>query len=341
MPLKSSEAHKQLSQPNPKVRLYVFCGPDEAGSRKLMAMRVAALGEGAECVDLTPAQLKDDPARLGDEAAALSLFGGGPRWIRVHIPSGGGDEVVAAATALLELPAAEHPVLIVGGTLTARSALVKLADASSLALAVISYVPFAGDARRAVEEAASACGLTLGAGVAQAIVAASRSDRDVAMREMEKLALYLGDRREATLADWDAIGAETPGVAGDALIDAVLGGEVKNLPAALAAADATGELDIGLLRAMGRRAMLLAGSRVAVERGGDPESAARKAPLPAPQKRAFERQLTRWDAPSLARLIERLLDTEHAMKRRGESELADLQLRVELTEIARMAARSR
>ena len=65
MALKSYELKDQLTRPDPKVRLYVFAGPDEAGSRKLMATRVAALGDGAECVDLSPAQLKDDPARLG------------------------------------------------------------------------------------------------------------------------------------------------------------------------------------------------------------------------------------------------------------------------------------
>ncbi len=339
MALKSYELKDQLTRPDPKVRLYVFAGPDEAGSRKLMATRVAALGDGAECVDLSPAQLKDDPARLGDEAAALSLFGGGPRWIRVHLTSGGGDDLVAAATALLELPAAEHPVMVVGGGLTAKSALVKLADAHPAALAIISFVPEGGNARRALDDVARDCGVRLGSGVAQALIAASRGDRDVMARELEKVALYLGDGGEVTLADWEAIGAETPGAAGDALVDAVMGGEVKRLPAALAAADATGELGIGLLRALGRRAMLLAEARVAVERGADPERAVRDIRLPPAMKRGLERQIGRWDAASLARLVERVLDTEHAMK--ADSRLAELTLRAELTEIARTAARRR
>ena len=55
------------------------------------------MGAGSERIDLSGADLKGDPARLADEAAAISMFGEG-RWILVEQA---GDEIVPALDALL------------------------------------------------------------------------------------------------------------------------------------------------------------------------------------------------------------------------------------------------
>src|SRR3546814_19671149 len=61
----------------PALRLLLLHGPDEAGSRALGARYEKALGADHEHVDIPPAELKSDPARLADEAAATSMFGAG------------------------------------------------------------------------------------------------------------------------------------------------------------------------------------------------------------------------------------------------------------------------
>lgn len=105
------------------IRFYLLYGPDEAGSQSLAKRLERAMGPQAERVDLDGATLKDDPARLADEAASFSMFGD-KRWIRV---SGMGEESVPALTALLEAEAAGNPVIAVAGALKATSKLVKLA----------------------------------------------------------------------------------------------------------------------------------------------------------------------------------------------------------------------
>ena len=95
------------------------------------------MGEDAERIDLSGAELKADPARLADEAAAISMFGGA-RWILVE-PAG--DEIVPALEALIEAPAAGNPVAVVAGALKPASKLLKLALAAPAALAFASYVP--------------------------------------------------------------------------------------------------------------------------------------------------------------------------------------------------------
>ena len=61
--------------PDGSIRLFLLYGPDESGSRALAARLERAMGPGAERIDLDGATLKEDPARLADEAASFSLFG--------------------------------------------------------------------------------------------------------------------------------------------------------------------------------------------------------------------------------------------------------------------------
>ena len=74
----------------------------------------------------------------------MSLFGG-PRAIWVE-PAG--DEIADGVEALLEAPASESPVVAIAGALRKTSALLKLAEAPSAALAHCSYMP-EGPRRRA------------------------------------------------------------------------------------------------------------------------------------------------------------------------------------------------
>ena len=86
-----SQIERALARPA-DTRLFLLHGPDESGSRGLARALAAAMGADAERIDLTGAELKADPARLADEAAAISMFGGA-RWILVEQA---GDDCVAA-----------------------------------------------------------------------------------------------------------------------------------------------------------------------------------------------------------------------------------------------------
>jgi DNA polymerase-3 subunit delta len=65
-----------------------------------------------------------------------------------------GDEVVVAVEGLLEASSAGNLVVIVAGALKPTSKLLKIALASKLALALISYPPDARNAPRLVQELA-------------------------------------------------------------------------------------------------------------------------------------------------------------------------------------------
>ena len=128
-----------------ETRFFLLHGPDDSGSRALARLLGAAMGAEAERIDLSGSELKADPARLADEAASISMFGGA-RWILVD-PAG--DDCVPAAEALLDAPAAGNPVILLAGALKPASKLLKLALAAPQAMAFASYLPDARGCRPA------------------------------------------------------------------------------------------------------------------------------------------------------------------------------------------------
>lgn len=341
MLLKPAIAAQTLARPDPATRLFVLGGPDAAGSQALCDGLARAWGDGAERIDFTPAQIKDDPALLADEAASISLFGGA-RWIYVRSHSGGGDEMMVAAENLLAAPAAGNPVVVVGHGFTAKSKLSKLAETHPLAICVISYPPEGQAADRIAETLAASLGLTLDRDVARAVVAATGGDRGIMAQEIEKLALYCDATPEAparaTLAEWQAIGADLEEEDVSGAVAIVLGGRLKALPALLHTLAATGTSDIRLVRAIATRALLLARLRSQVESGQSVSQVMGSAGKAIfwKERDSVEQQLRRWDIARLARLIERLHALERALK--APQNAGTILLRAGLLDITRVAA---
>jgi DNA polymerase-3 subunit delta len=189
---KPADVTRALSRPG-ETRLFLLYGPDESGSRAWVKKLGEAMGADAERIDLRGAELKEDPARLADEAASISMFGGA-RWILVEQA---GDESLAAVEALLDAPAAGNPVAIVAGALKPASKLLKAATAAKNALALASYPPDGGNADRLVIDLARAHGLNVRSDVARRLAEAGGGNRAIIDQELAKLALYLDASTQA------------------------------------------------------------------------------------------------------------------------------------------------
>ena len=123
--------------PGPELRAVLVYGPD-AG---LVAERAKALAAGAagdlddpfRLIQLGAEQLAGDPARLADEAAALS-FSGGRRvvWVR-----GAGDGLAGACKDFVAERPGEALVVLEAGDLPARSALRKLFESAGPGVAAL------------------------------------------------------------------------------------------------------------------------------------------------------------------------------------------------------------
>lgn len=335
-----AQVEKALKAPA-ATRFFLLHGPDDSGSRALVKLLGAALGPDAERIDLTGADLKSDPARLADEAASISMFGGA-RWMLVE-PAG--DETVPAVEALLEATAAGNPVILLAGSLKPASKLLKLALAAPDALAFASYVPDAKDADRLAAELGRAEGLILRPDIARRIAESCGGNRGLIAQELAKFALYAGASPEAPKAIdhdvLDVLGAGSDEGDLSRLVGSAAGGDLRGLEAELGRLHAEGQEGIPLLRAMLRRMSLLARLRAEVEQGSSPAAvmASSGKSLFWKEKDEVGRQLGRWRSDLLAKAMARLLEAERQVKASGG--IGPLAADEELFAICRQAARLR
>lgn len=336
-----SQIEKALDAPPPDIRLFLLYGPDEAGGIALMKRLERAMGEGAERIDLDGPSLRTDPARLADEAAALSMFGD-RRWIRI---TGAGEESVAAIEALLEAAQAGNPVIALAGAIKNTAKLAKLCLDHPMTMAFASYVP---DEREAVQIAiglAREQGLRLPPDIARRIADGAGNDRALMAGEVEKLALYLDaapDRpAEATMEACEALSADAVEADIGPLVNAVMGGDIDALQHELAMLTASGTPLAAVTRPLLSRAMLIAGIHAAAEQGGGLDRAieAQGKAIFWKDKAHVQRQVRAWPLASVARLVQRLLEAERATRTsRGPGDVA---VRQHLLAVARQAARGR
>jgi DNA polymerase-3 subunit delta len=244
---------------------------------------------------------------LADEASALNLFGG----VRVVWIEPAGDDIADSVQALLELPAAESPVVAIAGSLRKTSALLKLAESSPLALTFTAYLPEGQEADRMVVDFGRRYGLKIAPPVAARIAAACANDQAVVAQELQKFALYIDASpnapKELDHGAVDAVGADSEG---DflRLADLALGGSVAELADELSRLPATGSEAIPVVRSLQRRLLMLAPARARVERGErvDAVMTSLGKALFWKDKPAVGRMLSKWSAGDLAKVAERV-----------------------------------
>ena len=317
MKVKEPQIIRALDNPDGKVRLYLLYGPDDAGSRALAARFEVAMGPDAERIDLDGATLKDDPARLADEVASFSLFGG-KRFIRVT----GGDDCTNAVVALLEVATVGNPVVMIAGALKPTSSLMKAALNHADVIAFQGYKLDGAGLETLAVHMGRVYGLRMQPGVAARLGANCLGDRAVLEREIEKFALYLDaapDRpREASEDSAAAIGADIAEADTSRLVNAVLGGDLTTVTAELTEVEA-GNGWVPAIRALQRRLILLARLRSDVDAGKSASAAVASLgkALFFKEHPLVTAQLSRWSSERLATASTRLFASERAIMASG------------------------
>lgn len=333
--------------------IFFFCGPDEAGASAAANAIIEAMPDPGERVEITGADIKRDPAMLGDEARSASLFGD-KRHIFVRAT---GDEAHDAVKALIETGEAgagdAAPVLIVATSATDKSRTAKLLEKRADGLVAMFYPPDLSSVAASVRAMADTAGLRLGGDLAERIARAAGLDVRLAQSEVTKLALYCDadpqSPKSASIGDYEAIGAATEEDGFQPLVNAVMGGELGKLDKEIRRMRELGMNPVGLLLALERRAAQLAQITAKLGPRGNFEglSKGEKAQLGIfwREERDIRMQLGRWNIPErrgsrvrkLDRLIPRLVDLHRALL--TNSQAAELLLAQDLAEIARFAAR--
>lgn len=316
MKLAGKQADRFLQEPDPSVRAVLLYGPD-AGLRRersaaLLAKTVADPNDPFSVSEISAAQLKDDPARLADEAAALT-FGGGRRFVRVRDAS---DKITDVLKDFLAGSPGDAMVVVEADDLPARSSLRKIFEAEKTAAALACY----HDDARSLEAVVRGFFEAAGMGVSREAVAFLASqlggDRELTRRELEKVALFKGGAGEVGLADVEACVGDSALLSLDDVAMATAGGNLAALERALGRSLKEGNAPVTVLRAVARhlqRVHAVAGA------GGPVEDAMRRLRPPVFWKNEaiFRAQAEAWRPGALARAMDRLMEAEAACKRSG------------------------
>lgn len=323
------------------IAIFFLCGPDEAGASSAASKLLAMLPDAGERVDMSGGELKSDPVRLVDEARSTSLFGGTRHiWARVS-----GEEAHDAVKAFLDLTEVGEtegacPVIIIATSATDKSRTAKLLIKRDDGLVGMFYQPDLGSVTTEVRAMADAAGLRLGGDLAERIARGANLDVRLAQSEIEKLALYLDaspqSPKPADAEAHNAIGAKTEEDGLMPLVNAVLSGEVRKLPAELKRMREVGLNPVGVALALERRAAQLAALSAKLEPGMDINALLDRQRVFFRDKRDLSVQLRRWNSGKLERLVPRLTQLHRNLL--ANSQTAELLLSQSLTQIARFAA---
>ncbi len=313
MKIAPARAESFVRRPDPRAHAVLVYGPDSGlvreRSRRLVEQALDGdMSDPFRFVEIGAENLVDDPARLADEAAALSLTGGR----RAVLIRAAGDSLTEMFQTFLSDPKGESLIVLEARNLAKRSSLRKLFEESAHAAALPCYgdegavlVAFIRENLRqhgvgVSREALSLLALNLG------------SDRMVTRNELSKLALYVREGGEVGLKDVLACVIDSSNLTLEDIAYAVGGGDIGALERNLTRAFLEGALPPAIVRRTSGhfQRLHLVGGRMAAGEPLERAISALKPPLFFKLKDKFRAQLGLWPPTRAQDALERLLAAE-------------------------------
>lgn len=324
MKIDARSADRFAAKPYPDIRAVLVYGPDEGlvkeRADRLTASVVEDPRDPFRVAELSMSDLKDDPARLSDEAAALA-FGGGRRVVRLRNPEDSLAPLIASF--LTDPPGGDTLVVLEAGDLPPRSKLRGLFEKEKSGAALPCYRDEEGTLESLIRETFSEAGYRATPEAVSFLRDHLGSNRLLTRRELEKLMLYKGPtedgRSSIDLDDVLACVGDSAHLTLDDLSFAVGDGNLAQVERSLTKAFAEGLYAVPLLRAVSGHFIRLQTARGYLDQGQSADQAVTKLRPPVffKAKDRFKRQLDSWGATALGTAINRLLDAEMACKRTG------------------------
>ena len=321
MKIPSNRADAFAANPDAGLRAVLIYGPDAGLVWERLNILTRAVAETTDdpfrVSEFSGDQLREDPARLGDEAAALSLIGG-RRVVRVRDAT---DTASRLFSTFLDDPASDALVLVTGGDLGPRSKLRAVFEKASEAAAVPCYSDEPQSLEGVIRLSLKTEGLQITPDALGWLTDHLGGDRAQSRREIEKLIVYMGKSTagsKATITEGDVFACigDNAALGLDNLIFAVGDGDQTTVQRVYGRLMAEAVSPISTLTAVARHLMRLYETRGYVTDGKNMEEAAAslRPPVFFKHRRRFQSQASRWPEALLARGLEILMDAELAAK---------------------------
>jgi DNA polymerase-3 subunit delta len=322
--LRDSGLEKFVASPAPDTVFLLLYGPDDGLVRDRAEKAVKAVAEDLRdpfrVADFDASDLKDDPARLNDEAFAMALTGG-RRAIRVR---NGADHLVGALTDILEAGSCENLVVVEAGNLAKGSKLRKLAEDNKAAVAGPCYGDSEQDRAGLLQKLLKENGYSVSRDAVEWILAHTGSDRKATLGEYEKLMLYMGEEKAIELDHAMACFGDSSATALDDVVQAAAGGKPVDLEVSIQALMSEGMSVIPIILAVQRHLHKLHFAAGMMRQGASADQAigAIRPPVFFKTKPLIRHQLDIWNVDRLATALSLLTEAELDAKTTGRPDEA-------------------
>lgn len=320
MKISGARIDQFLRTPDPSCLSVLLYGPDRGLVRERGSMLARSVVEDPSdpfrIVELSGRDLKTDPARLGDEAAAIP-FGGGRKLVVVR---DAGDDLTSGFSAFLDnAPEGSALVLVHAADLAKRSSIRRLFENAKNGAAIACYADDARNLRVVISQTLQRYSLTSTRDAMTFLAENLGSDREVTRAELEKLALYKGKEGEVTLEDAIACVGDSAATSLDAVVFAAGEGNARALEFALRRALGEGISPVAILRMASRHFQRLhfVVAQMQTGRPLDQSVSRLRPPVIFLRAHSFKAQARSWTAEKLARAMELLLEAETDCKSTG------------------------
>lgn len=324
MILKGKAIDTALALPAPGWRAVLLYGPDQGLVREYATRLARAIAADPDdpfrAVQISAAELKDDPARLRDEAAAISMTGG-RRVIRLH---GVTDSLAPLFADFLVEAKGDGLVVAEAGELTRASKLRKSFESADNAAIIACYGDTGVALEALIDRTLRQADLVLSQDAKQYLVQNLGEDRLITRSELEKLILYMGpvesgQRRRIEIDDVQACTGDQTAQGMDEICDAMGLGDGVRLDRLLSRARESDMAPVAILRMAASHMLRLQMLAGLVLGGRKPEAAisALRPPVHFSRVDAMRAQAGLWPLPRIARALEMLLEAEILCKTTG------------------------
>jgi DNA polymerase-3 subunit delta len=306
-----------IKKPDPEIRVILIYGPDHGlvkeRLQKISFNVVSDINDPFNVSVIEGDSLADDPARLSDEANAISMMGGN-RLVRVERCP---DNATTSLKNYLSSPNPEALVVIEASELTPRSALRKLCEASEKAAAIPCYVEDERSLPAVIRSMAEEQGYSISRDALQWLASNLQGDRGRVRSETEKLMLYMGKESYITLGH----ARECCGEAGVQNLDTLVYAVADNNPVmaiqSFLQLKAEGIPEIASLRALQNHFRRMHFVKLHIDSGENIEKAIKSLQPPVFFKLEdrFRKQVTRWSLEKIELALKKLSDLEADSKK--------------------------
>ncbi len=337
--IRPNDIVKLTASPQTVFKAILVHGNDEGRVREIAKQLVTAHAGSHDdpfnVVRLDDALLKEDPARLADEAQAISLMGGNRAvWIK-----SAGTSFTSAMKSYLAVASGDALIVAESTALRKGHALRELFEKAKNAGAIACYEDSAQDISSIISEQLGQNQLTISNDARMYLSQILGADRALSRSELEKLALYCADKSNVELEDVEAICGDASALSLDEMIDATFEGKPAHADQRLDRLVTSGTAPQAIVSATSQHLIKMQHLANELENGRPAKQVvdAMRPPIFWKRKDSFVRQLSAWTPKDLATAQANLRDAE--LQTRQYPGLADVIVHRAILSLASRASR--